>query len=269
MEWPERELRVGRVPARRLCVVPRGHVALRGIQILRDRRERQLVGGPRRRRPALPIPLAGREVGKVVVDAGGADRIVPGHLVCDVLVVDVEPVERRVQLDHRVLEVRGVLHQVGTVHPEKRRRAVGLVEEGGALAHVGDRLPVHGRERLHDAVHRAQRRRRHEHVAGDRRRRTDHEQRVVQQVGRRRRQLRRVRERGRVRRGEAAEARLRDPRVGALVHREALALVEIVPGRRRRRPAARLAQRRRDDVDEIAARARRAEREVAAAPEQH
>ena len=199
MQRPVRELRVGGVPAGRLRVVPRGHVALRGIEILRNLRLRHPVGGPLRRVPVLPVPLAGREVGQVVVDAGGADRIVARYLVRDVLAVDVEPVERRVERRPIACwKLAASVHEVGAVHLEERRRSVGLVEERGALAHVGDRLPVHGRERLHRAVRGAQHRRRDEHVPGERSGGTDQEQRVVQQIRRRRRELRRVRERRRI-----------------------------------------------------------------------
>src|SRR3954451_23141357 len=138
---------VGHPPSGRLLVVPGAEESGRRVHLVRVRRGRQ---------PALPVVRAVTPAGEVRLDTARTLREQARHLVGDVTVVGVEPVERVVDAVEGPDEVGGAVRVAGVVDPREAHHRVGLVAVRRPLHSDGDRhgrRPVLGkRPELHDAV---------------------------------------------------------------------------------------------------------------------
>ncbi len=161
-------------------------------------------------------------------------RVLPRVEVRDVLVVGVEPVERVADVVGRVHEVLGVSHLGRLVEALEAHGRVELVHVGRAEVRVDDRLALDAAAGDHDPVRGPLGL--EGHVAGGRR---------VAQVG------------------------LPGLVAGQGLHLNALPVQQVVVGAHRHRAAARVAQRRRERVDDVLARGRGRPRVVLAVPELH
>ena len=139
-------LAVGGGEQRGRLVVPAVEEPLRRVDLV------HVLGAAQEARATRTLPVA--PGGQVGVDVRGPHRVQAADVVGDVLVVDVEPVERVVDLGgarHPRLRAVG---QRGLAEAQEADHRVHVVVEGGALVHHGHRLAAHGGgPALDDAVH--------------------------------------------------------------------------------------------------------------------
>ena len=109
--------------------------------------------------PSPPVVRRPAPSRQVRLDSGRADRQQSRHLVGDVAVVGVEPVERVVDAGEGAPEVARAVRVARVVDPGEAHGGVGLVAVGRALGDHGDRhllpVPPGQRAELDDAVPRA------------------------------------------------------------------------------------------------------------------